>query len=203
MFSCRASSQSLSPSCSRRAGSRRPFPPGKERKQDQRKDSERAELEKQERALTTEIERLSYAIQTSKRQPDALIQRIDECDAKLETVKARLHLLGTAGDNIIPFKNKNNPNIRTEYEAEVQRRVVALRTRPKDIETRLAFRALVNTIELHPSRKRMPYEYTPYLNKAALLGMKLFPARRSAHEIVSAQGFTKYDIIGAAKSVSS
>ncbi|TAI65330.1 hypothetical protein CWO89_14055 [Bradyrhizobium sp. Leo170] len=45
-------------------------------------------------------------------------------------------------------------------------------------EMRDAFRNLVDCIIVHPVRKRMPYEYTPYLNAAALFSMKLFSEDR-------------------------
>jgi site-specific DNA recombinase len=53
-----------------------------ERKSDQRKNSERSNLERRHHVLNTEIERLSYAIANSRRKPDALVKRIDECDAE-------------------------------------------------------------------------------------------------------------------------
>src|SRR3569623_734769 len=51
------------------------------------------------------------------------------------------------------------------------------KTKPKAIETRVAFRTLIDCIVVHPGRKRMPYEYTPYLNSAALFGKQLFPEK--------------------------
>jgi site-specific DNA recombinase len=74
-----------------------------ERKSDQRKNSERSNLERRHHVLNTEIERLSYAIANSRRKPDALVKRIDECDAERETVEERLRLLGNGGENVIPF----------------------------------------------------------------------------------------------------
>jgi DNA invertase Pin-like site-specific DNA recombinase len=175
-----------------------------ERKNDRKKDSERANLEKRLRVLTTEIERLSHAIANSKRKPDELVRMLDERDVERASVDEQLRLLGSEGDNIVPFKKGGNRKITDEYEADVKRLVSLLRTNPKNIETRLAFRSLINTIVLHPTRKRMPYEYTPYINKGVLLGMKLFPInRRSTEEIVGSQGFTKYDIVMHQKSVSS
>ena len=66
-----------------------------ERKSDQRKNSERSNLERRRHMLNTEIERLSYAIANSRRKPDELVKRIDECDAERETVEERLRLLAT------------------------------------------------------------------------------------------------------------
>jgi site-specific DNA recombinase len=47
----------------------------------------------------------------------------------------------------------------------------------------------------------MPYEYTPYLNAAALFSMKLFPENRDKTRKVST--FAYYDNVQSEKSVSS
>jgi hypothetical protein len=46
----------------------------------------------------------------------------------------------------------------------------------------------------------MPYEYTPYLNTAALFGRKLFPESRKAKEMGTS---AYYDNVNSEKSVSS
>lgn len=169
-----------------------------ERKKDRKKGSERANLERRRRTLTTEIERLSYAIANSRRKPDELLKRIDECDLERENVDARLRLLGNGGENVIPF---DHPKFGVLYRSEVKKLVTALKIDPKAIETRIAFRNLIDCIVVHPGRKRMPYEYTPYLNSAALFGMKLFPEnRRKAEENGK---FPYYDNGKSEKSVSS
>ncbi|WP_235999967.1 hypothetical protein [Bradyrhizobium uaiense] len=125
--------------------------------------------------LNIEIERLSYAIANSRRKPDELLKRIDECDAERETVEERLRLLGNGDENVIPF---DHPKFGDRYRSEAKKLVTALKINLKAIETRIAFRSLVERIIVHPVRKRMPYEYTPYLNAAALFSMKLFPENR-------------------------
>ena len=47
----------------------------------------------------------------------------------------------------------------------------------------------------------MPYEYTPYLNAAALFGMKLFPENHRETGTVSTLAY--YDNVKSEKSVSS
>ncbi|MCK1721537.1 MULTISPECIES: recombinase family protein [unclassified Bradyrhizobium] len=169
-----------------------------ERKKDRKKGSERDNLERRRRVLTTEIERLSYAIANSRRKPDELLKRIDECDLERENVDARLRLLGNGSENVIPF---DHPKFGELYRSEVKKLVSALKINPKAIETRVAFRNLIDCIVVHPGRKRMPYEYTPYLNSAALFGKKLFPEnRRKAEEIGM---FAYYDNGKSEKSVSS
>lgn len=169
-----------------------------ERKSDQRKNSERSNLERRRHVLNTEIERLSYAIANSRRKPDELLKRIDECDAERETVEERLRLLGNGGENVIPF---DHPRFGDRYRSEAKRLVTALKTNPKAIETRVAFRNLVDCIIVHPVRKRMPYEYTPYLNAAALFSMQLFPENRPKTGKIST--FSCYDNVQSEKSVSS
>jgi len=169
-----------------------------ERKNDRNKSSGYAKLDRRRRVLTTEIERLSYAIANSRRKPDELLKRIDECDLERESVEERMRLLGGGGENVIPF---DQPKFGDRYRLEVRRLVTALKTNPKAIETRVAFRNLIDCIVVHPVRKRMPYEYTPYLNSVALYGKKLFPeGRRTAEESSS---FAYYDNGKSEKSVSS
>jgi hypothetical protein len=160
-------------------------------------DSERSNLERRRRVLNTEIERLSYAIANSRRKPDELVKRIDECDVERETVEERLRLLGNGGENVIPF---DHPKFGDRYRSEAKRLVTGLKINPKAIETRIAFRNLVDCIIMHPVRKRMPYEYTPYLNAAALFSMKLFSEDRDKTGTIST---AYYDNVQSGKSVSS
>jgi len=169
-----------------------------ERKKDRKKVSERANLEHRRRVLSTEIERLSYAIANSRRKPDELLKRIDECDLERENIDTRLRLLGDGSENVIPF---DHPKFGELYRSEIKKLVTALKINPKAIETRIAFRNLIDCIVVHPGRKRMPYEYTPYLNSAALFGMNLFPENRRKAEEISM--FAYYDNGKSVKSVSS
>lgn len=169
-----------------------------ERKNDRNKGSENAKLERRRRVLTTEIERLSYAIANSRRKPDELLKRIDECDVERENVEDRLRLLGGGGKNVIGF---DHSKFSDRYRSEVRRLVTALKTNPKAIETRIAFRNLIECIVVHPVPKRMPYEYTPYLNSSALYGKNLFPENRSKEREIST--FAYYDNGKSGKSVSS
>ncbi|MCK1738977.1 recombinase family protein [Bradyrhizobium sp. 138] len=169
-----------------------------ERKNDRNKGSEHAKLERRRRVLTTEIERLSYAIANSRRKPDELLKRIDECDVERERVEERLRLLGGGDENVIGF---DHSKFSDGYRSEVRRLVTALKTNPKAIETRVAFRNLIECIVVHPVPKRMPYEYTPYLNSSALYGKKLFSENRSKEREIST--FAYYDNGKSGKSVSS
>ncbi|WP_245286723.1 recombinase family protein [Bradyrhizobium sp. ARR65] len=159
-----------------------------ERKKDRKNNSGHANLKPRLRTLTTEIERLSYAIANSRRKPDELLKRIDECDVERETVKEHLRLLGSGSENVIPF---DHPKFGDRYRLEAKRVITALKVNPKAIETRVAFRNLIDSIVVHPVRKRMPYEYSSYLNSAALFSMNLFPENRCGRREIST--FVYYD----------
>ena len=169
-----------------------------ERKNDRKKGSERETLERRRRKLTAEIERLSYAIANSRRKPDELLKLIDECDLERENIDARLQLLGDGSGNVIPF---DHPKFGELYCSEVKKLVTALKTNPKATETRVAFRTLIGCIVVHPGRKRMPYEYTPYLNSAALFGKQLFPEKGGKGKEIGKSAY--YNNGGSEKSVSS
>jgi hypothetical protein len=141
---------------------------------------------------------LSYAIANSRRKPDELLKLIDECDLERENIDIRLRLLGTDKDDVIPF---DHPKFAEIYRSEVKKLVTALKIDPRALETRVAFRNLIDCIVVHPGRKRMPYEYTPYLNSTALFGKKLFPENGCE---TNEMGTSTYYTIGKSeKSVSS
>ena len=156
-----------------------------DRKTDQKKDGERANLERRRRTLTTEIERLTYAIANSRRKPDMLLKKIDEYDTERENVDARLRLLGSVSEDIITF---DHPQFGEIFRSEAKKLIAALKINPKATETRVAFGNLIDRIVVRPGRKRMPYECTPYLNSAALFDMKLLP--RNRHKVGKIATFT-------------
>jgi site-specific DNA recombinase len=93
--------------------------------------------------------RFSYAIANSRRKPDELLRRIDECDVERETVEERLRLLASGSENVIPF---DPPSFGELYRLEVKRLTTALKINPKAIEPGIAFRNLIDCIGVHPVR---------------------------------------------------
>jgi site-specific DNA recombinase len=79
----------------------------------------------------------------------------------------------------------------------------AMTKKPDTPEARVAFRNLIDSIVVHPTAKRMPYEFTPYARIAAIQGLNLFPSRRTTKEVIDAQGFSYSDNAIPEKSVSS
>lgn len=167
-----------------------------ERKHDRKKEDERAKLERAVRSLTTEIERLSHALANSRRKPDELLKLIDEKDAERDNITERLKQLGAiTASNVIPF---DHPNFAQDYCRDVSRLVAALRTNPKAIETRIAFRNLVGAVMVKPSQKRMPYKIDTKINSATF-GMRLFSENRKKPQEIAASAW--YDNVNPANSV--
>ncbi len=170
------------------------------RKESKKKDSERSRLQLAIATLTTDIERLSAAIASTRRKPEELFKLIDAKDAEREAFQRKLDFLGGDEDdgNVIAFRPLEFADV---FSGECRRLVTALQTDPRGIETRLAFKALVGTILVHPSPKRMPYRIEVLVNRAAF-GMRLFPekSRRKPAEIAAS---ACYNIAQTGKSVSS
>ena len=61
--------------------------------------------------------------------------------------------------------------------------------KPDTPESRVAFRNLIDSIVVHPTGMRMPYEFTPYARIAAIQGLNLFPSRRTMKEVVDSLYF--------------
>ena len=53
---------------------------------------------------------------------------------------------------------------------------------------RAAFRNIIDNIIVHPTAKRAPYEFTTYHRVEALMGMELFPKKRTTQEVLTDQG---------------
>jgi len=53
-----------------------------------------------------------------------------------------------------------------------------------------AFRNVFDKFEVQPTPKRHRYEVKPYARISAIMGMELFPARRSSEEMLAEQGVT-------------
>lgn len=145
-----------------------------QRREEHKKAGERARLEKAVRTLTTDIERLSYAISQSRRKPDELLKLIDEKDAERENIQMQIDRLGDSGDDkVVPF------NFSDLFCAEIRKLTNALKADPRAIETRLAFRALVGRVIVKETPKRAPYKIETFVNRAAF-GMQLFVAKKPA-----------------------
>jgi site-specific DNA recombinase len=70
-------------------------------------------------------------------------------------------------------------------------------------EAKSAFRNVIDSVIVHPTPKRADYEVTAYGRLAAIMGVDIFPAKRSNAEILAAEGHLGAEDGHAGKSVSS
>lgn len=81
-----------------------------------------------------------------------------------------------------------HPGALEAYRRSVEQLHASLTAAPDNAEARAAFRTLVETITVHPTAKRAPYEHTTTGRLSAIMGADLFPTRREAREILAEQG---------------
>jgi site-specific DNA recombinase len=110
---------------------------------------------------------------------------------------------GTVGTNNLLQFPIGSPKFKDIYRKSVLEVHRAMTKKPDTPESRTAFRNLIDSIVVHPTAKRMPYEFTPYARIAAIQGMNLFPPRRTTKEVIAAQGLSYSDTDVSGKSVSS
>jgi site-specific DNA recombinase len=161
-----------------------------EKKQGERNDTERKAVERKLNALEVEIARAVDMTLKLNNPPAHLLQKIDVMEVERASLDERLHQLGgpIANGKVVPFPI--TPKFIDVYKKSVMEVHAAITNRPDAPETRAAFRDLIDSIVVHPTGKRMPYEFTPYCRIAALQGANLFPARRSTEEVIAAQGLS-------------
>jgi site-specific DNA recombinase len=167
-------------------------------------DSEKKAVERKLNALNVEIARLVDATMKMANPPAEFYKRIESKEVERASLDERLRQLGGPGgtNNLLPFPI-GSPKFKDIYRKSVFEVHRAMTKKPDTPESRTAFRNLIDSIVVHPTAKRMPYEFTPYARIAAIQGMNLFPPRRTTKEVIAAQGLSYSDIDVSGKSVSS
>jgi hypothetical protein len=134
--------------------------------------------------------------------PGEFYRRIEATEVERASLEERLHQLGGSAGNLLQFPIAS-PKFKDVYRKSVYEVHRAMTKKPDTPESRVAFRNLIDSIVVHPTGKRMPYEFTPYARIAAIQGLNLFPSRRTTKEVIEAQGLLYCDNTAPEKSVSS
>jgi DNA invertase Pin-like site-specific DNA recombinase len=145
----------------------------------------RAELDGTKRRLT-EIEaammRLIGFLEKGTMAEDLIAGRMKELEIERAALRERERLAAQA------------PNVVELHPKAIERYRETIATLQQDLatgqrpETRAAFRNLVDHIVVRRTEKRAPYEVTIFGRLGALLGLNLYPAKRTPQEILSDQG---------------
>ncbi len=167
-------------------------------------DSEKKAVERKLNALNVEITRLVDATMKTENPPAEFFEKINEKEIERASLDERLRQLGgPAGSNNLLQFPVTSPKFKDIYRKSVFEVHRAMTKKPDTPESRVAFRNLIDSIVVHPTAKRMPYEFTPYARIAAIQGLNLFPSYRTTKEVIEAQGLSCTDIAHTGKSVSS
>jgi len=120
---------------------------------------------------------------------------IEERLSNLETERVGLvermrSVEAQAGNNVIDL----HPQALKVYCEAIDKLHLAFAANEDCAQNRAAFRNIIDSIVVHPTAKRMPYEFTTYHRVEALMGMELFPKKRTTQEVLKDQGFVCTDI---------
>lgn len=142
---------------------------------------ERLTAERQINRLTLQIDRLVTAISDSDDPLPALLASLKAKETERVGLQERVRLLSAT--NVIAL----HPNVIETYKGTVAKLHEALTSASDPARARAAFHNLVDSIIVHPTDKRMPYEISVYGRLSAMMGVDLFPTMRSNAEIIAAE----------------
>ena len=135
--------------------------------------------------VQVQIDRLVIAIRDSNLPVKDLVAQLNPLDAERAGLTERLRLL-EAESNIVTL----HPTAINAYKMNIEKLHQALSRDTLTPENRAAFRNVLDSIVVHPTEKRAPYEFTPYGRLAAIMGVELFPTLQGAQQILEAEGIS-------------
>jgi site-specific DNA recombinase len=155
----------------------------------------RQAAQKQFDRLNIQIARLVAAISDSDQPVKELMGSIKAKEIERVALAERIRLLG-AESNVATL----HPHTITAFGKSIETLHAKLKRNADDPECRMAFGNIIDSIIVHPTGKGLPYEISLYARISAIIGVDLFPARRSHEEIVAAEGLSRIGPAGTASS---
>jgi site-specific DNA recombinase len=143
----------------------------------------RQAAQKQFDRLNIQIARLVAAIEDSDQPVKELMASIKAKEIERVALAERIRLLG-AESNVTTL----HPHTITAFGKSIETLHAKLKRNADDPECRMAFGNIIDSIIVHPTDKGRPYEISLYARLSAIIGVDLFPPRRSHQEIVAAEG---------------
>ena len=153
--------------------------------------SERDNVQKVLNRITVQIDRYIAAIGESDEPVKAIMDRLKVLESERAGLVEKLRLVEADG-NVVSL----HPTIIDQFAANVDAMHSALTGELNPEATApfaAAFRNVFDRIVVHPTKKRAPYEVTPYARLSAIMGVELFPKGRSAEEMLAEQGLAYCD----------
>jgi site-specific DNA recombinase len=153
--------------------------------------AERDATQRRHDRVTLEIARLVDALADPDMPRDQIKEKLKGKEAERVALVEKLKLLGKVS------------NVRTLPDAtmsafgkSIETLVTLLRNNPDDDGLRHAFGNIINSVLVHPTPKKRPYELSLYARVSAIGKVNLFPPVRSHEKIVAEEGVSKLSCIG-------
>lgn len=127
--------------------------------------------------------RLVNALEKGTMPEDLIVPRLQALETERVGLAERQRIQA-AQQNVIEL----HPAALKAYCESIEKLHLAFTNDQATAENRAAFRNVIDSIIVHKTPKRAPYEFTPLHRVEAMLGMKLFPERRSHTEILTDHG---------------
>jgi len=163
---------------------------------DRKNNSERRAVQKRLNNLNVQIDRICNSIRDDFDVPVKLLTaKLKPLEAERVGLDERLRWLESKR-NVVAM----HPAAAASFQAAVERLHAGLNADAISDECRVAFRNLIESIEVHPTAKRAPYEFTPHTRLGVLVGqIDLFPASRNTAQILGEQGISCIDSVAPEK----
>lgn len=149
-----------------------------------RESEERKIAQKQLDRLNVQIRRLADAIADSDDMPiKELMKSIKDKEIERSQLEERIRILGVE-NNVTQLDSLTLAS----FGKKIDTLAAKLKKNPDDPDCRYAFQNIIDSIVVHPTAKGEAYEISLYARMSAVMGaVDLFPARRSAKEVVAAE----------------
>ena len=145
--------------------------------------AERAAVERKRNRLVVQIDRIVTAISDSDEPLPTLLASLKAKEAERVGLEERIRLLG-AETNVVSL----HPNVIEAYKATIEKLHEALVRKPDDPSARAAIANLIDSVVVHPTEYRAPYDISVYGRLSAIMGVNLFPTKRTNREILKSEG---------------
>lgn len=151
--------------------------------------AERQDAQKKLDRLNVQIARLVAAIADSDQPVKEIMVSIQTKETERAALQERVRLLG-AEDNVTVLQ----PAAMSAFGKSVETLAKLLRRNSNDPACRMAFTNIIDSVVVHPTPKKQPYELSMYARLSAMRGVDLFPQQRTHKEIVAAEGFSRNSV---------
>jgi len=129
--------------------------------------------------------RLADALEKGAMSTDKIVERLNSLETERVGLAERLRVVEAQnGSNVIEL----HPQTLKAYCEAIDKLHLSFANDQDHAANRSAFRNIIDRIIVHQTGKRQPYEFTTYHRVEALMGMELFPKKRTTQEVLKDQG---------------